>query len=143
MLLIIYIPVTRVKERQRDRERERERKGAGMRATRGRKGEKDGEREVDLWYPRNGTTSHAPETLSLSLSFSLSSTPGVLARPTTSLPQTVPSAQKTRRFIAKERRENVDLSSYVQPWQFVCPRTLSVQRGCESSERDGTRRGNR
>lgn len=91
-------------ERENTRKRERRRKGENKRATSG--------------TPR--AASRALETLPvlhlfpcLSLSLSL---------------QTVPSAQKTRRFIAKERRENVDLSSYVPAWQFVCPRTLRRER---------------
>lgn len=49
MLLIIYIPVTR--------ERETNRQGEGGRERTSRREverEKDGEREGDLWYPRNG-----------------------------------------------------------------------------------------
>lgn len=89
-------------ERENTRKRERRRKGENKRATSG--------------TPR--AASRALETL-----------PVLHLFPCLSLSlQTVPSAQKTRRFIAKERRENVDLSSYVPAWQFVCPRTLRRER---------------
>lgn len=50
MLLIIYIPVTRARETNRQGEGGGGRGRAGERSKR----EKDGEREGDLWYPRNG-----------------------------------------------------------------------------------------
>jgi len=129
MLLIIYIPVTRVRENGR-----RSRVGGGNAI--------DGEQEGDLWYPRSGEP-RALETLrvllcTLAVSFPPSFAPSFSApfslSLSLSLSRTVPSAQKTRRFIAKERRENVDLSSYVPAWQFVCPRTLSAERGYRVSE---------
>lgn len=115
MLLIIYIPVTRAREREiafvgggleERRERERENK----RATSG----------------TSGAASRALETIPV-LPF--------LPRISLSLSHSGPSAQKTRRFIAKERRENVDLSSYVPAWQFVCPRTLRRERLARESRR--------
>jgi len=134
MLLIIYIPVTRVRESGR-----RSRVGGGNAI--------DGEQEGDLWYPRSGeprsgnpprsplcsTLSRLSPSLSRSLRLSLSP-PLSLSLSLSFSTRTVPSAQKTRRFIAKERRENVDLSSYVPAWQFVCPRTLSAERGYRVSE---------
>lgn len=112
MLLIIYIPVTRERE-------------SGRSVRIGRENGMEREQEGDLWYPRSGeprsgNSPHSP-LLHLSLSFSFAHFIFLSLR-------TVPSTQKTRRFIAKERRENVDLSSYVPAWQFVCPRTLRRER---------------
>lgn len=45
--------------------------------------------------------------------------------------------EKTRRFISNGRRENVDLSSYVRVWQFVCACTPGArEKDCEKEQRN-------
>lgn len=106
MLLIIYIPVTR------------EREVWGTAAGRA------GERSIGRKTEKEKATSGTPGTASRGYE-----PPPPFPEPFHSIAyRTVTSAQKTRRFIAEERRENVDLSSYVQAWQFVCLRTLRLEK---------------